>query len=488
MPGIPPGTCRSVGSAEISPLPSRAPLSQLLDEPIVVVDVGARWGFSSAWDDLGDRYLAIGFEPDAEECERLVEVHRQAGTRHRVVPFALGARPGMATLHVTKQAACSSLYVPSPRAYGRHPTLEVITPQRSVIVDLTTLDTWCAREGVESVDVIKVDTQGSELDVLHGAVATLGSVRAVEAEVEFNELYEGAPLFGDVDRFLRSHGFVLWKLRDLAHYAQRGARTDWRTVDVWQLDADAYTFDSGPGQVFWANAYYLRAPVAYPDRGLGWMQLLRDGLITGALGFHDLSALALELAAEAAPANAASRIRSALCDPLPQPSHGAPSTSIRRRGTFKLGFADPEFAGGGWHPPQQLEYAGVRWSGPGRDAWVNLPLAVPEGTRMEILAVAAMSHEISEGLTVALNGVPVALRRSPHEHGTLYSGTVAEPAPGRPTRDFTRLMIQTPATVAWSALHPEDPDDLELGIAIAWVRLTLPGPGPEARPLAPHES
>lgn len=459
---------------EIPPLTSRAAVARLLDRPIVVVDVGARWGFSPAWDDLGDRYQAIGFEPDAEECERLAELHRQSGRPHRVVPLALGGRRGMATLHVTRQPACSSLFPPLAQAYRRHPGLEVVTPESTMVVDLTTLDAWCAQEGVTGVDVIKVDTQGSELGVLQGGVKTLASVRAVEVEVEFNEIYEGAPLFGDVDRFLRSHGFVLWRLRDLAHYSQVGARTGWRTPDVWGLDEVAHPFDSGPGQLFWANAYYLRAAVAYPEPGLGWVQLLRDALVTGALGFHDVSILALELAARGAPLEARPVIEAALAAPLPGPDRPAPSSSILREGTLKVGFADPGFAGGGWHPPQQLDYAGVRWSGPGRDAWVDLPVAVPPGTRVELLVVAAMSPEIADGLSVTVDGTRVQLRRSPHEHGTLYVGTLGEQPQVPSRRGFTRVMVQTPATVAWNAVHPESPDDLELGVAIAWIRLTLP--------------
>src|SRR4051812_3637413 len=46
-------------------------LSRLLNEPIVVIDVGCRWGFADVWADLGDRAVAIGFDPDVEECERL---------------------------------------------------------------------------------------------------------------------------------------------------------------------------------------------------------------------------------------------------------------------------------------------------------------------------------------------------------------------------------------------------------------------------------
>ncbi|HEU5003764.1 MAG TPA: FkbM family methyltransferase [Actinomycetota bacterium] len=470
------------------PLPSSraAAIAPLLDDPIVVVDVGARWGFASTWDDLGDRYVAIGFEPDAEECRRLQELHRRSGAPHRVAPVALGPRSGVATLHVTRQPACSSLYPPSAAAYERHPGLGVITPESSVMVELAVLDEWCAAEGIARVDVIKVDTQGSELGVLEGAQATLAGVRAVEVEVEFNELYAGAPLFGDVDRFLRRRGFVLWRLRDLAHYGQAGADLGWRTPDVWQLDDGAHRFDSGPGQLFWANAYYLRREVAYPAAGLGWHQLVRDACITGALGFHDVSGLALGLARDGAPPAVAERISAALASPgaPPAPAAPAPVSSFRRPGTVKISLTDPAFAGGGWHPPQVVGDLGLRWSGPGRDAWIDLPAVVGAGSRVELLVAAAVTPEVEGSLAVSVGGRNVALTASPHRHGTLYAGVVPEGALSR--RGSTRVMVGTSATRLWSSVNPSpgspasasEDGDLELGVAVAWVRVTLAGEGP----------
>jgi Methyltransferase FkbM domain len=75
---------------------------------------------------------------------------------------------------------------------------------------------------VSRIDFIKLDTQGSELEILQGGVRALAGVRCVEVEVEFNPIYRGQPLFYEVDAFMRGQGFVLWKLTNLVHYA-RGA-------------------------------------------------------------------------------------------------------------------------------------------------------------------------------------------------------------------------------------------------------------------------
>jgi hypothetical protein len=140
--------------------------------------------------------------------------------------------------------------------------------------------------------------------------------------------------------------------------------------------------------------------------------------------------------------------------------------------TLKLPFEDPKLTGGGWQPVQIHEWGGIRWSGPGRDAWVDVPIVCPPGTRVEILMAAAMSHAIEDGLAAELNGARIQLSRSPHQRGTLYSGVV--PWDYSSARPFSRLMLRTPTTIPWNDVHHDSDDDIELGVAVAWLRFTPP--------------
>ena len=366
-------------------------LARLLEDPLVVVDVGARYGFAQAWTGLGDRCMTYGFEPDEEECTRLTEQHRSQ-PQMKFVPFALGAKRGLATLYLTVDRKGCSVYPPAPDAVNRHPGLITGKLDSTTIIDMITLDEWRAMEGVAKVDVIKVDTQGSELDVLMGAEETLKGVRAIDVEVEFNELYEGIPLFGDVDRYLRSQGFVLWRLRDFAHYGLYGARSDIRTRDTAYYDEYAAPFSPGSGQLFWANAFYVKRAVCHPEESNDWQQLVRDACITSANEVFDLSRLALERARTLAPEEVRAELDVALSWELQRArlEWDLAQRSDALRGTFKFDLGDPAFVGGGWGPVQVLPYAKIRWTGPGRDAWIDLPVILPPGTRVEFLVVAAM--------------------------------------------------------------------------------------------------
>lgn len=60
---------------------------------------------------------------------------------------------------------------------------------------------------LRSVDVLKIDVQGAELDVLRGAPETLAKTELVVAEASLLPYNEGAPLVADVVACMASAGF-----------------------------------------------------------------------------------------------------------------------------------------------------------------------------------------------------------------------------------------------------------------------------------------
>jgi len=261
-------------------------LGSLLVNDLVVVDVGARWGASERWRPFGPRVRVIGFDPDEKECARLTAEEPDV----TYVPLALGRKAGRATLYRTVEPACSSLYPPVDGLADGRPALKVIRPDGEEIVTITTLDDWLSGSPFDEVHVLKLDTQGSELGVLEGAERELANVRVLEIEVELNPIYEGQPLFGDVDRFLRTRGFVLWRLGHLAHYALSNVPVDTATIrDRHFFDSQLVEIAGWGGQVFWGHAYYVAADMV--ERGpVSVAAGARDACAAAAFGFVDLAA------------------------------------------------------------------------------------------------------------------------------------------------------------------------------------------------------
>ena len=264
-----------------------------LDRKLKVVDVGCRWGISNIWDRLQPHVSLYGFDADAEECKRLEATYEGQGQDISFVPKALADAAGERLLYHTENAACSSIYKPDPVLTNTVAELECAREVGTSLISVSTLDTWAQEAGVSEIDFLKLDTQGSELDILRGGEHILGTVRALEVEVEFNAIYVGQPLFADVDTYLRARGFVLWKLSTLAHYS------DHKWARMPQAD-DTHFYDSEPivrptmsGQLYWAHAHYVKASLALSMTAFSVgedMQHMRDAALMHVLGFRDLSA------------------------------------------------------------------------------------------------------------------------------------------------------------------------------------------------------
>ncbi len=234
----------------------RAALREFGPRSLNIIDVGARWGTVDAWFRVAPLARIFGFEPDAVECQRLNSLFKSDS--EQFYPYALGRVDGDATRYVTGEPACSSLFPSSEFMRERFPTLRSdMAPARETLIPVKRMETWAAMSEVKRVDFIKIDTQGSELDVLQGANDLLDECIGVEAEVMFSPLYKNQPLFADIDAYLRGRGFTLWRLSNLAHYAERPNSRLLNSSTV-HFDLTSVHHQTGDGRLVWANAIYFK--------------------------------------------------------------------------------------------------------------------------------------------------------------------------------------------------------------------------------------
>ncbi len=172
---------------------------------VTLVDVGASGGIDKRWKMIGQNIRVIGFEPDMREFEKLtVDDH------FIWVNKALYSDNDNHELFITKWQTNTSFLRPNVKIirdlYIEDSNFDIL---KTVSVPCEKLDDLVIREDL-TIDVLKLDTQGTELYILQGAEKNLkNNLFAVESEVEFVELYEGQPLFADIDRFLRAKGYML---------------------------------------------------------------------------------------------------------------------------------------------------------------------------------------------------------------------------------------------------------------------------------------
>ena len=76
------------------------------------------------------------------------------------------------------------------------------------------------------LDVLKIDTQGWELEVLKGATEVLKNTRVVITEWQFDDVYGKPPPLHSLDKVFSDQGFQFW---DISHVYKdlKSMRTLW---------------------------------------------------------------------------------------------------------------------------------------------------------------------------------------------------------------------------------------------------------------------
>lgn len=84
-----------------------------------------------------------------------------------------------------------------------------------VKVPATTLDNLVLSKSMKKPDLIKMDTQGSEIDILEGAKETIKDTAVIQIEVSVLEYNKGAPNFYDYINYMIDIGFLPIGIEDV---------------------------------------------------------------------------------------------------------------------------------------------------------------------------------------------------------------------------------------------------------------------------------
>lgn len=257
----------------------------LNDNPLGLVDVGARWGVSPVFGPLAEYCDVLAFEPDVNEAKKVRAAEAKNFWRSITIKeCALASRRCNLRLNILRRPNNSSIYPVIPHYFERY-KLEGFEFDRSVDVLADTLDNVVFDEGQAPRwgEIVKIDAQGAELEIFKGAERTLESrTQCIVCEASFFSVYEGVPLFAEIESFLRARGFRLYGLLDVQHRSTK------------QLSKKIYR---GRERLMQADAIFFRDPFDVPKHRTEWRKEERSFsvLIAAAMltGFFDY---AIELA------------------------------------------------------------------------------------------------------------------------------------------------------------------------------------------------
>jgi len=230
------------------------------------VDVGARNGNYMLPKGYAARSLITGFEPNHAEYEKLVNGTTDAKVAGMVEPpykakayhpYALWSENGDRTLYLTAGAGAVTLMGPASQRMtsnmwreqdrGRNYYDHVQRVVGKAQVPCVTLDhIWS--DHANTIDILKLDAEGSELDILKGAAELLAQKRVLFIFSEFLLLpfYERRVTLGHQQVFLDDLGYRLISL-DLNHYLYNWGKTNIRSRnDHWMNYAGDAVFVLDP--------------------------------------------------------------------------------------------------------------------------------------------------------------------------------------------------------------------------------------------------
>jgi FkbM family methyltransferase len=180
--------------------------------PQTIIDVGAANGTSPLYETFPNAYHVM-IEPLKEFIPDLNLLVKRLKNAEYVIAVA-HKKSGDITINVHPDLVGSSLYTEEEDS-------DVNGVER--MVSAITLDELCQKKKTKKPYLIKIDTQGSELDVLQGASSILPDTIAVILEVSFFEFFKGGPQFYDCIQFMKDHGFVAYDLFDFQYRLLDGA-------------------------------------------------------------------------------------------------------------------------------------------------------------------------------------------------------------------------------------------------------------------------
>jgi len=184
--------------------PSLAPVFDAALAPGgVLADVGAFLGMYALWGArrVGPEGRVHAFEPVPASAERVREYAELNGFANvEVVGGAVGAEEGAVELQLAPgeaAAGVTSRYIGAGAA-------------GALKVAQTTLDAFFASR--RPPDLVKIDVEGMEAEVLHGARGLLASERAPVVVFEAHLAERGDGSYAGIVRFLEALGCAVWSL------------------------------------------------------------------------------------------------------------------------------------------------------------------------------------------------------------------------------------------------------------------------------------
>jgi FkbM family methyltransferase len=193
--------------------------SILGEQDFVAVDAGAAHGLLPHWQYLPHVAKVYQIEPREQACAELEAINQIAGYSERcqIVAAGLSREGGKRVLYVTNAPTGSSLHEIDPAKSAdcaMYLDLQYLNPVVPTIIETMSLSQIMNQFHEDTVDMIKLDIQGAELEVMRGLDdQRMRTLLGVEIELGLHDLYPKDTGFCAAKDFFENQGFELFDVR-----------------------------------------------------------------------------------------------------------------------------------------------------------------------------------------------------------------------------------------------------------------------------------
>jgi FkbM family methyltransferase len=177
-------------------------------------DLYARYGLNVLW-----------LEPNPQVFERLAEGIKDYPAQKALPYLATDVEGKEYTFFISSNEGASSSILAPGEVKELWPE---VTFTKTIALKSVTLSSLVARGEIEinRYDGLVMDTQGSELLVLKGAMDLLDRFKFIKTEASDFEVYKGCCQLADLDTFLKARGFKRVRTKRFAHQPGVGSCYD----------------------------------------------------------------------------------------------------------------------------------------------------------------------------------------------------------------------------------------------------------------------
>lgn len=174
----------------------------------LVIDVGANKGqFGRLLRKIGYKGDILSFEPVGSTFE-ILKRRSSADGRWEAARLALGDHKGTMSINTFEEASNLSSIL-SPNSFGTDLMPAMQTTKKETI-NVDTLDSVLKERRLSGRRImLKMDTQGYDLNVFRGAKESINDIHAMVSEISFRPIYENMPSYHEALMEYERAGFLV---------------------------------------------------------------------------------------------------------------------------------------------------------------------------------------------------------------------------------------------------------------------------------------